>query len=59
MLFRSELKDVIFANVLTSYFVALTDAVDKIEGIDRSPKPKQAMSVAPIKTLDDLGDLPF
>jgi hypothetical protein len=36
----------------------LTDAVDKIEGIDRSPKPKQAMSVAPIKTLDDLGDLP-
>jgi hypothetical protein len=37
----------------------LTDAVDKIEGIDRSLKPKQAVGVAPIQTLDDLGDLPF
>jgi hypothetical protein len=45
------------AKVLTSFFVALRDAADEIEGIDR--KPKQPVSVTPIKTLDDIGDLPF
>ena len=51
------------AKVLTSYFVALRNASDEIEGIDRTPK--QPVNVTPIKTLDDAkydlpdNDIPF
>jgi len=45
------------AKVLTSYFVALRNTADEIEGIDRTPK--QPVNVTSIKTLDNLGDLPF
>jgi len=47
------------AVMLAKYFVALRDAVDRIEGIDRFPKPKQPVNIAPIKILDDIDDLPF
>jgi hypothetical protein len=40
--------------VLASYFIALSDAIDKIEGIDPSPKLNQSVSFTPIKTLEDL-----
>ena len=47
------------ARVLCSYYVALREAVDKIEGINRSPKSKEK-NIEPIKTLEeDLEDLPF
>ena len=43
--------------VLTSYFVALRNASDEIEGIDRVVK--QPVNVTTLKTLDGIGDLPF
>lgn len=49
-----KLDYVIVAKVLTSYFFALRNASDKIEGIDRTPKQK--VNVSPIKNLDDFGD---
>lgn len=52
------------AKVLGSYFVALRNAVDEIEGIDRTPK--RSVDVTPIKSLDKFeykqfpeGDIPF
>ncbi len=35
------------------YFVGLKKAVDKIEGINHSPKPKET-DTKPVKSLDDL-----
>jgi YesN/AraC family two-component response regulator len=49
-----KLEDVKMIKVLASYFVALSDAIDKIEGIDPSPKLNQSVSFTPIKTLEDL-----
>ena len=47
------------AKVLVSYYIALRNAVDKIEGIDRSPKSKET-NPTPVKVLEkDLDDLPF
>jgi hypothetical protein len=53
-----KLPNIKVAKVLTSYYVALRDAVDKIEGINRSPKIN-----VPIKTIENklspAEDLPF
>ena len=47
------------AKVNASYYIALRNAVDKIEGINRSPKPPKT-NPAPVKVLEkDLDDLPF
>ena len=53
------------AVMLTRYFVALRNAADEIEGIDRYPKPKESSASTPqnvvvtsIKKLDNLGDWP-
>lgn len=52
-----KLDQIKVAKVLLSYYDALKEAVDKIEGIDRIPK--KPVSVTPIKTLDKLDDLPL
>ena len=53
-----KLDHVKVAKVLTSYFIALRNASDKIEGIDRTPEqPSHSnlqIDVTPIKTLDDV-----
>ncbi len=45
------------AVMLTRYFVALRNAVDKIEGIDRSPKIPQTKTIE--NKVEKLEDLPF
>lgn len=58
-----KLDHVKVAKVLTSYFVALRNASDEIEGIDRTPK--SPVSVTSINSLDDIKydrpdkDIPF
>jgi hypothetical protein len=42
------------AVMFTKYFVDLRDAVDKIEGIDRSPKKDDQIKISSIKKLDDI-----
>ena len=44
--------------VLSKYYVDLRNAVDKIEGIDRSPRKPEPVS-SPSSLDDDLEDLPF
>ena len=45
--------------VLVSYYVALRNAVDEIEDIDMSQKSRSPVSITPIRTLDEIHDLPF